>query len=76
MEANGSAESFGIDRMCFVFLTEEAWRLLGLEKREQAVVCSVEREDVQFFTTVGVIQVPRTRARMIERVVSPYGTSA
>jgi hypothetical protein len=70
MEA-GSADFYGIRSMCTVSLSQKAWELLGLLENcncEREVVCVVEGEDVQFFTTRGVLQVPRSLGGMIEKL--------
>jgi hypothetical protein len=65
----GSADFYGIRSMCVVFLTKKAWELLGLESCEREVVCVVEDgENVQFFTTRGVLQVPRSMGGIIEKL--------
>jgi hypothetical protein len=54
--------------MCVVFLTKKAREMLGLGSCDCKVVCVVEGEDVQFFTTRGVLQVPRSLGGMIEKL--------
>jgi len=54
--------------MCVVYLTEKAWNMLGVRASDRQVVCVVEGEDVQFYTTMGVLQVPRSMGGMIEKL--------
>ena len=67
--ADQSADSFGISKMCTVFLTAEAWGMLGVtdwnSKSSKPVVCVVEGENVQLFTGAGMLQVRRDRGNVI-----------